>query len=73
MRVRAQLTNDDPLRSRASTIAGHSNFLNASFPEAEDDFADARETALDEHDENEALHGLLWQGSSANVRTPARS
>ena len=58
MRVRAQLTNDDPLRSRASTIAGHSNFLNASFPEAEDDFADARETALDEHDENEALHGL---------------
>jgi ATP/maltotriose-dependent transcriptional regulator MalT len=58
MRVRAKLSTSDPLRSRASTIAGHSNFLSASFPAAEDDFADARETALDEHDENEALHGL---------------
>jgi len=58
MRVRSQLAADDPLRSRASTIAGHSNFLSASFTEAENDFIDARETALDEHDENEALHGL---------------
>ncbi len=58
MRVRAQLSADDPLRSRASTIAGHSTFLSASFPKAEDNFSDARETAMDEHDENEALHGL---------------
>jgi LuxR family transcriptional regulator, maltose regulon positive regulatory protein len=58
MRVRDQLAEDDPLRSRASTIAGHSNFLSAAFPDAEADFSDARETALDEHDENEALHGL---------------
>jgi DNA-binding CsgD family transcriptional regulator len=57
-RVRAQIGSDDPLRSRASAIAGHSNFLAASFPDAEDDFTDARETALDEHDETEALHGL---------------
>jgi ATP/maltotriose-dependent transcriptional regulator MalT len=58
LRVRAQLTTTDPLRSRASTISGHSNFLSASFPDAENDFTDARQTALDEHDENEALHGL---------------
>jgi LuxR family maltose regulon positive regulatory protein len=58
LRVREHLPNDDPLRSRASTIAGHSNFLSASFPDAERDFADARETAQDDHDENEALHGL---------------
>jgi DNA-binding CsgD family transcriptional regulator len=57
-RVRAQIARDDPLRSRASTIAGHSNFLGASFFDAENDFIEARETALDEHDETEALHGL---------------
>jgi ATP/maltotriose-dependent transcriptional regulator MalT len=58
MRVRVHLSANDPLRSRASTISGHSNFLSASFPGAEHAFADARETAQDEHDENEALHGL---------------
>ncbi len=57
-RVRSQLHKDDPLRSRASTIAGHSFFLSALFPEAEQAFSDARATAMDEHDENEALHGL---------------
>jgi len=58
MRVREHLPASDPLRSRASTIAGHSNFLSASFSGAEEAFVDARETAQDEHDENEALHGL---------------
>ncbi|HST16147.1 MAG TPA: LuxR C-terminal-related transcriptional regulator [Gaiellaceae bacterium] len=57
-RVRSQLSERDPLRSRASTIAGHSFFLSAFFPEAEQSFSDARATAMDEHDENEALHGL---------------
>ena len=58
MRVREHLATNDPLRSRASTIAGHSNFLSASFSGAEEAFVDAQETAQDEHDENEALHGL---------------
>jgi len=58
LRVRSQLAPDDPLSSRASTIAGHSFFLSAYFPEAEKAFSDARETAIDEQDENEALHGL---------------
>jgi DNA-binding NarL/FixJ family response regulator len=46
------------LRSRSSTIAGHSSFLSALFPEAEESFADARATALDDRDETEAIHGL---------------
>jgi ATP/maltotriose-dependent transcriptional regulator MalT len=57
-RVRPHLSRDHPLRSRAEAIAGQSALMLANFREAEAAFDDAREHAMDEHDEMEALYGL---------------
>jgi ATP/maltotriose-dependent transcriptional regulator MalT len=57
-RLLPELPARHPLRSRTAAILGHSSFLLADFAEAEAAFADARESAQDERDEGEALHGL---------------
>ncbi len=46
------------LRSRTAAILGHSCFLLADFSGAETAFMEARNTARDERDQAEALHGL---------------
>jgi ATP/maltotriose-dependent transcriptional regulator MalT len=74
-RVRKRLDNEHPLRSRASAIQGHSNFLLARFELAEDAFVDARRTASDDADDTEALHGLGLSrtfGERGDADTPAR-
>jgi LuxR family transcriptional regulator, maltose regulon positive regulatory protein len=57
-RVRIQLPRDHVLKSRADGIIGHSSFLLAKFEQAEGAFTRAFESASDERDETEALHGL---------------
>jgi ATP/maltotriose-dependent transcriptional regulator MalT len=57
-RVRAVLPAKHPLRSRIAAVEAHSNVQLARFELAEDAFLDAQETALDDVDETEALHGL---------------
>lgn len=57
-RVRSALPDDHPLHSRAAAVDGHSNVQLARFEIAETAFIKARDTALDDADETEALHGL---------------
>jgi ATP/maltotriose-dependent transcriptional regulator MalT len=57
-RVRAVLPRDHALRSRIAAVEAHSNVQLAQFERAEAAFIDAKETALDDVDETEALHGL---------------
>ena len=57
-RVRSALPHDHPLRSRAAAVDAHSNVQLARFEVAEQAFVEAQETALDDSDETEALHGL---------------
>lgn len=57
-RVLPELHDQHPLRSRTATVLGHSCFLLADFSEAEAAFTQARESAQDDRDEGEALHGL---------------
>ncbi len=57
-RVLPDLTEGHPIRSRTASILGHSCFLLADFSGAEKAFAQARDSAQDERDEAEALHGL---------------
>lgn len=57
-RAHTRLPSDHPLRSRASAIAGHGHFLLASYDEAENAFASAKEEAKEGRDEAEAIHGL---------------
>jgi DNA-binding CsgD family transcriptional regulator/tetratricopeptide (TPR) repeat protein len=57
-RVRAVLPRDHPLRSRIAAVEAHSNVQLARFDDAETAFTDAKESALDDVDETEALHGL---------------
>jgi ATP/maltotriose-dependent transcriptional regulator MalT len=57
-RVRTVLPVDHPLRSRIAAVEAHSNVQLAQFEQAEAAFIDAKETALDDVDETEALHGL---------------
>jgi ATP/maltotriose-dependent transcriptional regulator MalT len=57
-RARARLAKGHPLRSRASAIVGHGNFLLASFDEAEAAFEAARSEAVEGLDAAEAVHGL---------------
>ena len=74
-RVRDRLPSDHPLRSRAGAIQGQSNFLLARFELAEAAFLDARQTATDDEDETEGLHGLglcRTFGERGDVETPAR-
>jgi LuxR family maltose regulon positive regulatory protein len=57
-RARATLPEGHALRSRTAAVDAHSNVQLARFEVAEEGFIEARETALDEVDETEALHGL---------------
>jgi ATP/maltotriose-dependent transcriptional regulator MalT len=57
-RLLPDLPIDHPLRSRTGAILGHSCFLLADFAEAEAAFVEARESARDDRDEGEAIHGL---------------
>jgi len=52
------LSPSHPLRSRTALILGHSCYSPAEFPEAEAAFRQALDSAHDERDEAEALHGL---------------
>ena len=74
-RVRDRLPSDHPLRSRAGAIQGQSNFLLARFELAEAAFLDARQTATDDEDETEGLHGLglcRTFGERGDAETAAR-
>ncbi len=57
-RVRSTLPPDHPLRSRSAAIDGHSNVQLARFGAAEEAFKESRDSAQDDVDETEALHGL---------------
>jgi LuxR family transcriptional regulator, maltose regulon positive regulatory protein len=57
-RAHKRLCEGHTLRSRASTIIGHSHFLLASYDEAEAAFSDARTEAMEARDVAEAIHGL---------------
>ena len=70
-RAQAQLPLDHPLRSRAGAIRGHCGLQRADHASAEEAFADARATALDDRDESEALHGIALariMGESSDAR-----
>jgi ATP/maltotriose-dependent transcriptional regulator MalT len=58
-RARERLGDGHPLRSRASTIVAQGHFLLASYDEAENLFAAARDEAMDGRDSAEAIHGLV--------------
>ena len=58
MRVRSKLTDQHPLRSRASAIIGNCGFALADFEAAESAFDSALADAFDERDEADALFGL---------------
>ncbi len=57
-RARERLPRDHVLHSRVEAIRGHGSFLLASFSDAESFFEGALDSALDDRDEAEALHGL---------------
>jgi ATP/maltotriose-dependent transcriptional regulator MalT len=66
-RVRERLTDEHPLRSKASGIIGRSSFMQGRLTEAEQAYRDAFETASTEEDEVEALRG--WALASVQGET----
>lgn len=57
-RVQPRLPTEHALTSRSNAILGQSQFFLADLVSAQAAFQTARTTALDDPDENEALHGL---------------
>ena len=70
-RAQQELARDHPLTSRCAAIIGQVAFLLAEFSAAENAYRLAHETARDERDEAEALHGLA-QASVFGERPGAR-